>query len=176
MASDKTPYPYSCVMALCPKELDDLLKELSEAVVPDEELYSDKYTKGRPTDMHVTVLYGIREAECDERVLKALSGLDKPTYRITGFSMFDTDPSFDVIKLGVESQDLHDMNEALVEEFPDNANTFPNYVPHVTLAYVKKGLGKGILERVAGDSLDLTVPVERIEISRCDGEKHYYEV
>ena len=48
---------------------------------------------------------------------------------------------FDVVKLGViKTPKLEEINKRL-SELP-NSNQFPEYKPHITLAYVKKGSGQ----------------------------------
>ena len=47
---------------------------------------------------------------------------------------------YDVVKFKVQSQDLTELNK-LCKELP-NDETFPNYVPHITIAYVKSGTGE----------------------------------
>ena len=60
--------------------------------------------------------------------------------QIDGVSLFEN-PEFDVVKLGViKTPKLEEVNKRL-SELP-NSNQFPEYKPHITLAYVKKGSGQ----------------------------------
>jgi 2'-5' RNA ligase len=59
---------------------------------------------------------------------------------VDGIGVFEN-KDYDVVKFNVNPdgslQELHDK----LSEFP-NSNSFPDYKPHITLAYIKKGLGK----------------------------------
>jgi 2'-5' RNA ligase len=142
-------YNYSCVMALIPEELTEALQEIGEVLIGDEDLYEVEgdSTFGRTHTFHVTALYGIREDDCSARVQKVMEGFKKLSVTFNGVTAFTTNPGFDVIIFDVEAPDLKRLNAALAEEFPDYKNSHGTYVPHCTLAYVKKGLAGDILER-----------------------------
>ena len=56
--------------------------------------------------------------------------------KITHFS----GEEYDVVKFDIESDLLHKINKELVK-FPHTSD-FPDYIPHMTISYVKKGTGK----------------------------------
>jgi 2'-5' RNA ligase len=103
--------------------------------IPDADLADD----GRTSDPHVTVLYGLHDDEPDN-ARKSLESAGTGTLRLGKISVFDTNPDFDVLKVDVEGDHLHELHE-LVAKLP-HKNTHPVYNPHLTLAYVKKGRGK----------------------------------
>ena len=59
---------------------------------------------------------------------------------ISGISLFEN-PEFDVVKLEVNKTPKLEEIYKNLSEFP-NSNQFPDYKPHITIAYVKKGLGQ----------------------------------
>lgn len=120
------------------KEITDFGK-----TIPDSDIYSapdeqGKEDYGLETEPHVTALYGLTEHEPGP-VEKAIAGHGPVKIRLGKMSLFDTNPDYDVLKIDVKGKTLHDLN-AKIAKLP-NANTFPDYKPHVTVAYLKKGKG-----------------------------------
>jgi len=124
------------------------------ALIPDKDLYHeyepiqsnsgivpdmrDKY--GRENSPHVTVLYGLDCKLSIVDVRKALEGVYLPGY-VCGkeITAFYSDPQYDVVKLDIcEPLQLWRINKIL-HRLPVPGETFPDYSPHMTLAYVKKG-------------------------------------
>ena len=63
---------------------------------------------------------------------------EKPfNIKLKEISIFEHSPDFDVVKIGVDSKDLHKLNENIKKKMTTTVK-FP-YNPHVTIAYVKKG-------------------------------------
>lgn len=112
-----------------------------QSVVDKEDLYVDpKGDRGYTKTPHVTVLYGFLDLVVDiNSMTEFLKDMPKPIVKVKGISAFDTDPEYDVVKFDVESPDLRKANKKL-EIFP-HKKLYDGYNPHVTLAYVKKGLG-----------------------------------
>lgn len=109
-------------------------------MIPKAELYDSvdpEWSDGAlETDIHVTALYGLTNHEADP-VQKAIAGHGPVTITLGKVSAFTTNPDYDVLKVDVTGKALHDLN-AKIAKLP-NANTFPDYKPHVTIAYLKKG-------------------------------------
>ena len=74
------------------------------------------------------------------KVEEALKGERPVTVRFGKVSLFTTNPDYDVVKVDVESAGLHGLNKKVSEAQP-NTETHPEYKPHVTIAYVRKGKG-----------------------------------
>jgi 2'-5' RNA ligase len=184
---NSTEYEFSCLMALLPQELSKSLAEISESLIMDDELYEPEgeSTYGRTTKYHITALYGIRESDCLDRVKLVLSEFPHVSAVLTGVSAFTTNPEFDVIKFTVESPSLMRLNEAMQEEFPDHKDTHGQYIPHVTLAYVKKGLAQDIVDRATlaleeeftpDEPFEIHFPVHQFELSLNNGTTEIIEV
>ncbi len=100
-------------------------------------------------------------------VKNALKGLDT-TLNITikGIDIFQNE-EFDVVKFNVVLNDeLKNINEAL-KELPYTSD-YDEYLPHVTIAYVKKGTGKKYVKK------DYTYTVKNVDkmiYSTASGEK-----
>lgn len=103
--------------------------------------YDDSY--GIEDNPHVTVIYGIHEDEIDPEVIHGIiqNEMGPVTVTIDEISTFEND-EYDVVKYDVPVTDeLKQYREKFEKNYP-NTQTFPEYHPHVTLAYVKPGEGK----------------------------------
>lgn len=88
---------------------------------------------------HVTLLFGLMENgnKLKPQVDKLLTGIDIPDVKISGVEAFgsqdaDTVPIVATVELTPELQKAHKELTRL-----PHANTYPDYKPHITLAYVK---------------------------------------
>lgn len=88
---------------------------------------------------HVTVVYGFDRDVDPEEVFGIVRQFMPLTIELGQVTKFDGDDR-DVLKIDVVSDRLVQLNAVLVETFKDRVTvTFPDYHPHVTLAYVRKG-------------------------------------
>jgi SPP1 gp7 family putative phage head morphogenesis protein len=137
--------------------------------IPDEALAP----KGRETDAHVTVKYGIDPAVTAAQVREALANSDSAiemaargasmTLGKTAFLALD---DCDVVIVDVDSPDLVVLNKIIIDALPVT-DTQPEYIPHATLAYVLSGRGA---EFAGNDSLEgIVVPFDTICYSDTDG-------
>jgi 2'-5' RNA ligase len=122
---------YACVMAVFahPKPFINW----TEANVPQKDVYEEEGIEYEP---HVTALYGLHTNDYQE-VEKHIKGFKSFDVELGAVSKFDTHPDYDVLKLSVESKELKELNK-LLKELPYTSK-YDEYVPHCTLAYVKKG-------------------------------------
>lgn len=102
--------------------------------IPDDDLAED----GRETTPHITIKYGIHAKCCKE--IEALELPESITVILGKTSLFEND-SGDVLKIDVESSGLVDLNK-LIANSVKVTDTFPDYHPHATIAYLKPGMGK----------------------------------
>jgi len=113
----------------------------------------DLHEYGLEEEAHVTVLYGFNPSVKKEDIKPVME--DKCIFhkdiKFTGISLFEND-EFDVIKLDVKSEKLHRFNKFFTDNFPYETN-FPDYTPHLTIAYVKSGLGKYYVTGHSGKDL-----------------------
>lgn len=105
------------------------------AAIPDDALAE----KGRETQPHVTVKYGLQPS-VSVSDLRALLGHEVTGTMTFGATAFFAAPKYDVVILTVDSEDLKALNQTIIDGV-DTVSTQPNYVPHVTLAYVESGRG-----------------------------------
>lgn len=106
----------------------------------------DLHEYGIEEDPHVTVFYGLT-GETENSIIKEHIEdmvITNDDISIEGISLFDTNDEYDVVKLDIESEKLREYNK-IISQYP-NENEFPDYMPHMTLAYVKKGKGEDYLK------------------------------
>ncbi|MFA5068041.1 MAG: 2'-5' RNA ligase family protein [Candidatus Izemoplasmatales bacterium] len=131
---------FGCLMLTLPiKNWDAIYKNIKK---------NDLYNLpgfGLETEPHVTVLFGFLDkkqtGEEIEKVVKDFShNKSKIKLKINSISIFEN-PDFDVLKFDVSSEDLTKLNKLLRDKF-EYKNDYPDYKPHITIAYLKSGFGK----------------------------------
>ena len=168
----KRKYSYGCVMAnVVVKE--DVWKGFQDKV-DDEDIYhgpeGDAF--GREWDPHTTILYGIHEDVSDEDVEALIDKVKDIKAEIERVSIFEN-KEFDVLKFDVKSKDLHRLNK-MFKELP-HTTEYPNYHPHMTIAYLKNGAGKKYLE-VFKDFETFESDINKLIYSKPDGKKKNYSI
>ena len=139
-------HKFSCTMVIVPKEIGNKIIQWGKTNIPDSEIHTDPDGgKGRETESHITLLYGIHSDE-PSGTIKALKGESLPKITLGKTSIFSNAPGFDVVKVSVISPELNKLN-ALLRNKVEFTNKY-EYIPHLTIAYVKKGKG----EQYANDS------------------------
>lgn len=104
----------------------------------DEDFEFDKY-------IHITVAFGIN-VNTDINLIKEIVR-NKPSYfQLTELSLFEN-YKFDIIKFDVMSSDLRILNH-IIKSKMDVKSTFNEYHPHLTVAYVPKGMGMELIARL----------------------------
>jgi 2'-5' RNA ligase len=104
--------------------------------IPQDMLADD----GVEHESHVTVTYGFLPDLDPDEVVGTLDGFGEVALKLCKVSRFDTSDEYDVLKVDVDSPDLARLHNYLKAVYGDRIEeTFPEYHPHMTLAYVKKG-------------------------------------
>lgn len=113
--------------------------------VSDDILYIEKNDSsyGKENEPHITVLYGIKNNSDYFKIQQMLKSFGPIKIKIGEISKFEAD-DYDVIKMSIESKKLHILHNLLKNKI-DNDFSYPDYNPHMTLAYVRKGSCDGLL-------------------------------
>jgi 2'-5' RNA ligase len=164
-------HKYGCVMVEIPVSNWD---EITSSIDP-EDVYNeseDGETHGIQENPHVTILYGLHDNVTQEMVKSVFEGFTGSiNIEVDGIGVFEN-KDYDVVKFNVNPdgalQELHDE----LSKFP-NSYQFPDYKPHITLAYIKKGLGK---KYIRNDYKYEVKNVNKICYSLSNGEKIYFEI
>lgn len=105
---------------------------------------------------HITVKYGIHDSTAD----KVFNLLAPFLFNGISCSILNTDlfegAEDDAVVLRVESEYIRKIN-TIVSENIENTNTYPEYIPHITLGYVKKGTGNLYIGRTILDMVSFNV-------------------
>jgi 2'-5' RNA ligase len=131
--TQKKKFDYGCLMGMLPESLSgEIVRWTNENINP-----SHLGTGGFPDYPHITVKYGFTSPYKTIRdQIRQLAMLYGPlTVRLGGFSLFRGNEDGDVLKVDVESEDLHQLNRVLGEQF-DTEDKYPTYQPHLTIAYL----------------------------------------
>ena len=134
-------YDFSSTYIDLPHELSQSLIHWGREEIANEELFEDPEDPsfGREKNPHITVLYGLLAAG-PEKFRYFFTTQKTVPIKLGRISIFDDNERFDVVKVEVTSPELRQLNAALREKFPHH-QTYQNYRPHATIAYVKKGNG-----------------------------------
>lgn len=154
---------YASTQVQLPMVIASALRTVGKKI-PDEHLAED----GRESDAHVTLKYGLHSDDPSE-VKKALAGEGPIKIKLGKTSIFPNgeSDSGDVVKVDVDSPDLHRLN-GIVGKLP-HTDTHPDYKPHATIAYVKPGKGK---QYEGDDTLDgHEFTVDEVVFSASDGKR-----
>jgi 2'-5' RNA ligase len=163
-----------CLMAMVDESVAAKILEFNKKLIKDEDLYHEinkdgKDEYGREENCHITIRYGFTKDLNELDVRQLLKGHKEFQVELYELDMFTDNPNFDVIKFKVKSPILNQLNE--ISGIYQNHNDYPDYLPHLTLGYVKKGTFPNLKKRV-----ELYVPIKSVEYSPISGEKSYFEL
>ena len=134
---ESSGYQWGCVMVQVPiKNWQQIISQIQ----PEDVYDGGDDRHGIEDDPHLTLLYGLEPQITEEEIKKVFSDFEhEVTLKINGIDTFNNE-EYDVVKLNVEKtpelQKLHDR----LSELP-NHDSYPEYRPHITISYVKKGTG-----------------------------------
>ena len=159
---------YGCIMACIDgSNKSDILK-FNKSLIPDKMVYNNKEKEfGREMDSHVTIKFGLTKHYTREEMKTFLEGVSPFIIDLGGVSIFEND-DFDVVKMDVVGDELKKLNTKF-SKLP-NEDEHPNYHPHCTLAYVKRGEGKQFNDK---SKKFLNIEVNRIVYSDSVGKSYY---
>jgi 2'-5' RNA ligase len=132
----ETKYKFSSTQVNLPKDIADEVRQISSRI-PDAHLSED----GREENPHTTVKFGLHTDDvADVRpIIENEAPIKVKIGKVSTFPPSESSNGAEVLKLDVDSPDLHRLNKKL-STLP-HTDTF-EYKPHITLAYVKEGLAK----------------------------------
>lgn len=124
--------------------------------------------EGLEEEPHVTVKYGLH-TNVPAEVERVLTGEPSARISLGKTSLFQGGKDGDVVKVEVHSPDLHWLNKQLAESV-EHTDTHPKYTPHITLGYVKTGLGKHYagMKDLDGEEFD----ANEVVFSDLNGKHH----
>ena len=158
-------YDYGCVMLYFAfPEMESLHQN-----IVNEDIYTEDEDKsyGLEDEPHCTLLYGLHEDVSLEQVTQVLDNYTFTTVKAHNASLFENE-KYDVLKFDIVGDNLHEANADL-KKYPHTTN-FPNYHPHMTVGYIKKGKGKQYADSL--DGKEFWIAPQFAVYSTPSGEKH----
>ena len=138
-AEPEGEHPYKFSSTQVPIEIDQIpeLAELQSRIKESGQLAEE----GLETEPHVTVLYGLHTTDLDE--VHDVIGNDYPPVDIQlgAVKTFPDRGDGEVVYIEIKSPDLRALNARYREKL-EYTSDFPDYKPHLTVAYVKPGEGR----------------------------------
>ncbi len=146
----------SAILLMLPRDFSSRLVDWGAQKIPSNRL-SGLPNKGYDKSPHITLATGIVE-ESPERVYE-LMGKEEPfSVSLGPVDCFRMDEKgYDVIKLPVQSQNLHRLNQEILGAVEMN-NPVHEFSPHITIAYVKPHSCEDVLGNK--DFAGMELPVE----------------
>ena len=156
---------YGCVMLYT--NMRDW-EDIHTGGIDPEDVYKKPYDDsfGLEENPHMTVIYGIHEDEVTpEQMINVIKeNMEDVTVTISKISIFEQD-EYDVVKYDIPvTEQIQSYRDLFINNF-ENTQTFPEYHPHMTIAYVKPGEGKKYIS-------DLDEP---FEVTFTKGVYSYHE-
>ena len=155
-------YDYGCVMVyLNISNWDNIVSKIDESDLyqPNNQVY------GYETSPHVTILYGLHSDVEDSDVINIFKNKSIKEICVDGIGVFPGE-EFDVVKMNIESDILTSLNSKLMK-LP-NSNDYPDYIPHVTIAYILPGKGKKYVDNKYQHTF---TRINKVVYEKTNGEK-----
>ena len=135
-------HSYACVMADIKNEkilnvVSELQSKINRFTVSSQD--GDSVKNGLETNTHITIFYGLDDNVINSPNFKNIIKKYKDhvlDLTVKEVSYFESD-DYRVCKLGCESKTLSLIHNDIRDTLPHH-NTFPDYKPHITIAYLKK--------------------------------------
>jgi hypothetical protein len=165
---ESSGYEYGCVMVEVPVSNWD---EITSYIYPEDVYTGGDDSHGIQEFPHLTLFYGLHKEVTPEMVKSVFEEFTGSiNIEVNGIGVFEN-KDYDVVKFNVNPNDaLQELHDKL-SEFP-NSNEYPDYKPHITLCYTKKGTGK---KYIRDDYKYKVNNVNKITYSLPSGKKVNFE-
>lgn len=162
-------YEYGCAMLYF--KFPDINK-IHDAINP-KDVYEEEgdRTFGFENEPHTTLLFGLHPEVTAEQIMETVDSFTFGPCTIHNASLFENE-KYDVLKFDVSGPNLHECNRAL-KQYP-YTNSFPDYHPHLTIAYLQPGTGKRYVKMLEG--IEYELQPEYGVYSAADGTKTKFKV
>jgi 2'-5' RNA ligase len=162
-------YEFGCVM------IDVPVKNWNEitSFIDTDDIYtvSDNDTYGIQVRPHLTLLYGTHKEVTSEQVESLLKNVKPFSIEIDGVDIFEN-KDYDVVKFNIKKSDILQSIFDSLSTLP-NSNSFKDYKPHITIAYVKKGTGKKYIKPDYKWKVD---NINEVTYSMVDGNEYKFSL
>lgn len=157
-------FTYGCVMAFT-GFFDEFIS--IQNVISDKDLHEG----GKEKEPHVTLLYGLHSDEINkEEIFKGIKEIDLKFLKLQGNLNIFEGENFDVLYFEIELDEKLREAHDFLKKFP-HTNKFKDYKPHMTVAYLKPGLGKEYIKMFKGFNNEKPIEISRFVYSLPSGAK-----
>lgn len=175
LEKDGDKYDYGCVMlevGLANNKWDSI-----QSLIKEEDVYKEEgdQTYGRENAPHITMLYGLHDDVKPKSVEEIIKNTNKIDVELKKITIFEQD-KYDVVKfdiIGDSKKELSNVNKEL-KKLP-HTSAFPDYHPHCTIAYVKKGKGKDYIQTLSKDE-SIVINCDTVLYSDADNKEVKYKL
>lgn len=128
-------------------ETPSIIKDLQKKI-PSRELYTEEDNEdyGLEKQSHVTLVPCLDNDIDIDKLKSYLKPIKEYDIVLTDISKFECE-KFDVLKCAVKSKALKDTNKEIVDKFETHSE-YKDYNPHMTIAYMKKGMADKYLKKI----------------------------
>jgi hypothetical protein len=154
-----------CLMAYVDPTYGPRITSTGQRLIPPQILYTDPNdpTYGYDNEPHVTLKYGFEPDISKMDVATILQGVKPFNVVLKSLNQFQNE-KYDVVKFEVHKCPVLTELRRRCDGYP-NSDSYPDYKPHMTLAYVKKGTFPHIRE-----NLNIALPITRFKYSGPNGK------
>jgi len=148
------------------------LLHIHDSIMPGD-LYTEEdedRSYGYEDEAHTTLLYGVGPDVEVRDIENIVTGYTFGTCKLHNASLFTTNPNYDVLKFDVEGEPLHQVHQEL-KSIPYESD-FPNFHPHLTIAYIQKGLGQKYASIIKKKYQEILLVPQYIVYSAGDGSQN----
>ena len=169
ITEEKQKFDYGCAMVYFDfpemKEIHDMISE--------DHIYTQEGDRsfGLEDEPHCTLLYGLHEEVSNNDIKSIIDNYEFGACTISNPSLFEN-KDYDVLKFDVSGYNLNEINKEL-SKLPHTTD-YPDYHPHMTIAYIKPGKGKIYTKLLKGKEYNLTP--NKVIYSRPDGDQEEIKI
>lgn len=156
-----------CLMAMLSQEDCAKIVDFGSKLIKEEDLYLEGDEYGREREGHITVRYGFTRDLNELEIRQLIQGVKPFVVELIGLDRFTNPPQYDVAVFKASSPVLTQLNE-LTNIYP-NETDFPDYNPHLTIAYTKKNAYPNLKKECK-----LPVVIRTLCYSPISGGKSYF--
>lgn len=144
----KNDAKYDCIMlyAKVTKEWDYFLDEIDKNDIYEDPKGIEEY--GLEKNPHLTLIYGIHSTENNpDDIIDVIKKYKPISLEAEEIGIFETD-KYDVVKIDIKPSKELLKHRAELLESTINTQTYKDFLPHMTISYVKKGTAKKYIKKL----------------------------
>ena len=126
-----------------PEPLSDDIISWAYDFIDHDIIYAEDTFYGITHNVHITLLSDIIDSDL-KKIKQSVENIPTFSCVLGEMKKFTTNSKFDVLYIDVLSDDAIKINKEL-SQYLSHSKFYVNYIPHVTICYLKKGCGENFL-------------------------------